>query len=86
MIRVYIKINELEKIMAEQNLSVRGFAKKLNISNGYLSQLLNEDRYPSAKIRQKFQDALDKKFDDLFYLESENKVNKYETGNQNKFK
>ena len=39
------------------------------LATGYLSQLLNGKRYPSAATRRRLQDALGVGFDDLFIME-----------------
>lgn len=76
MIKVCLKTDELSILLARRNLSQNKFARQIKLSSGYMAQLMNGDRLPSAQVRQRMQDLLDKKFDDLFYIMDEPKNNK----------
>ena len=51
------------------NMTKNELADLTGLSTGYLSQLLNGKRYPSAATRRRLQDALGVGFDDLFIME-----------------
>lgn len=53
-------------LIAKHNMSLRMFGREEEISSGYLTQLLNGDRYPSGKIRAKLMEATRLSFDELF--------------------
>ena len=69
MVKVFLRADSIEKLLARKNMSQNWLAAKIGISSGYISQLVNGERCPSPKIREKIQDVFkDKKFDDLFYI------------------
>jgi len=69
MLKVKVKGNDFERLLAKRNLSHNAFAARLGISGGYLSQLVREERYPSAELRAKVLRALrNVTFDDIFEI------------------
>lgn len=52
--------------MAENGFSIRGYAKKIDISNGYLSQILRGEINPSASTAKKIVDGFRLKFNEIF--------------------
>jgi len=51
-------------------------ARRVGISPGYLSTLLNRERAPSGRVRRRIQRALDvHDFDELFELQSDDNDN-----------
>lgn len=72
--KVYLKSRELKKILIKKNKSQNWFAYRLEISSGYMSQLMDGSRSPSPRLREKIMNYLpDHQFDDLFLiLENEN--------------
>jgi len=72
MVKVYLKKEVVENLLARKHLSQNWLALKLDISSGYMSQLLNGERCPSPKIRKKIENIFqEKKFDNLFYVKNE---------------
>lgn len=61
--------NEFRKILLVNGYSQRSFAKKIQVSDPYLNQIINEERCPSAKIAKKIVDGLGMKFEDIFFIE-----------------
>ena len=56
--------------LARQNLSQNELASRLGITSGYLSQLINGQRCPSARIRRRLLEIIPGvAFDDLFVVE-----------------
>lgn len=53
--------------------SQRGFAKKIGISGPYLSQIISGKKTPSPKIAKKICDCLGAAFDDIFFIQKDNK-------------
>ena len=51
------------------NMTKNELADLTGLATGYLSQLLNGKRYPSAATRRRLQEALGVGFDDLFIVE-----------------
>jgi transcriptional regulator with XRE-family HTH domain len=43
----------VERMLARRNISQNSLAKRLRISSGYMSLIMNGDRYVSARIRRR---------------------------------
>jgi len=70
--RVYLRNKEIEKILIRMNKSQNWFAHKLEVSSGYMSQLMDGSRNPSPRLREKIMNKLlDYKFDDLFIIQED---------------
>ncbi len=70
MVKVMLNRNVVYQLLGRRNISQRGLAKSLGVSSGYLTQLLNGDRCPSATLRQKMLQVMNPlTFDDLFLME-----------------
>lgn len=70
MVKVALKAQGLLKILAKKNKSQNWLAYRMQISSGYMSQLMTGARHPSPKMREKMLAALpDYVFDDLFRIE-----------------
>ena len=69
--RVRLKFERLAEEMAKSRLTTNGWARRLGLSSGHLSQLANGRRlHPNAKTREKLLDGLGLDFEDLFEIES----------------
>jgi len=67
--KIYIRNKEVKKILVRKNKSQNWFAYKLEISSGYMSQLMDGSRNPSPKLRERIMEKLpEHKFDDLFEI------------------
>jgi transcriptional regulator with XRE-family HTH domain len=69
---IIVKVNtvKVEKEIARRNLSKNMLAIKSGISSSYISQIISGTRYPSPRIREKLQEALQPlTFDDIFTIE-----------------
>ncbi len=65
-----LKSRRLAAELSRHRRSQNGWAQRLGLSKGYLSQLVNgRRRYPSAEVQQRLLDALGLDFDDLFEIE-----------------
>lgn len=70
MVKVALKAQGLLKILAKKNKSQNWLAYRMQISSGYMSQLMTGVRHPSPRMREKMLAALpDYVFDDLFRIE-----------------
>ena len=70
MLKVKIKRETIEIVLAKKNISQNKLALELGISNGYMSQLLNGTRFPSPKLRDKILKSLKgHSFEDLFLMD-----------------
>ncbi len=68
--RVRLRHHVLARRLARSRLSQNNWARRLGLSRGYLSDLVNgKRRYPSAAVRRRLLEALDLEFDELFRLE-----------------
>lgn len=68
---IIVKVNTLqvEKEIARRNLSKNMLAIKAGISSSYISQIISGTRYPSPRIREKLQQALQPlTFDEIFTI------------------
>ena len=67
-----LKARALQKILIRKNKSQNWFAHRIEISTGYMSQLMDGSRCPSPKVREKIMNNLPEyKFDDLFQIKDE---------------
>ena len=53
MVKVRLKREAIEAVLARRNLSQNALAKRLGVSSGYISQIMTGDRYVSPKMRQR---------------------------------
>lgn len=68
---VALKSKQVKEILARKHMSHNGFAIKLNISSGYMSQLMSGVRNPSPELRQEILMVLKMnktEFDQIFEL------------------
>lgn len=71
--KVYMRRKEVKKILIRKNKSQNWLARRLEISSGYISQLMNGSRNPSPKLRERIMKKLpEHKFDDLFEIKEIN--------------
>ena len=71
MFRVKLNRKAVELAIIRRNLTQNGLARRLDISSGYMSQIMTGDRCPSAAIRQRLLLYLpEHTFDDLFIIET----------------
>ena len=71
MVKVALKAQGLLKILAKKNKSQNWLAFRMQISSGYMSQLMTGMRHPSPKMREKMLTALpNHTFDELFRIEN----------------
>jgi hypothetical protein len=69
--RTYLKNKTLQKILIRKNKSQNWFAHRIEVSTGYMSQLMDGSRCPSPKVREKIMNNLpDYGFDDLFAIKN----------------
>ncbi|MBW1855448.1 MAG: helix-turn-helix transcriptional regulator [Deltaproteobacteria bacterium] len=67
--KVYLRCKEIKKILMRKNKSQNWLAHKLEVSTGYMSQLVDGARCPSPKLRERIMNNLTElKFDDLFEI------------------
>jgi hypothetical protein len=67
--KVYLNKKEIKKRLIRKNLSQNWLAFRLEITSGFMSQLMTGARHPSPKIRQRFMEHFsDCTFDDLFVI------------------
>lgn len=67
--RVYLNTEAIKRKLIRSNLSQGYLAKKIGICTGYMSQLMDGSRHPSAKIRKRLMNIFsESSFDDLFII------------------
>ncbi len=70
--KVYLRNKEIKKILIRKNKSQNWLAHRLEISTGYMSQLMDGSRHPSPQLRERIMNNLpENKFDDLFQIQDE---------------
>lgn len=62
-------------LIAQQGMNLRLFSKHIGISQAYLSQILSGKRTPSPVVANKIAKGLNKKIDDIFFIQTDNKSN-----------
>ena len=72
MLKVFLKKDSVENLLATKHMSQNWLALKIGISSGYISQLIKGERCPSPKVRQRIHNLFKgKEFDDLFYIKEQ---------------
>lgn len=72
--KVFLKSKEVKKRLILKNKSQNWLANRLEISSGYISQLMDGSRNPSPRLRRKILSTFPKsKFDDLFEIKDTGK-------------
>lgn len=70
--KVSIKTDVVRTHLVRRNISQNNLAQKARVSQGYLSQLLQHQRNPGPRVRERLMDALRiQEFDELFELDGE---------------
>jgi transcriptional regulator with XRE-family HTH domain len=60
---------ELKKLILQNGHSQRSFAEHIKVSNPYLNQILNEERFCSGKIAKQITDGLGMTFEEIFFID-----------------
>ncbi|ALC85736.1 XRE family transcriptional regulator [Bacillus sp. FJAT-22090] len=55
-------------LIAKKGLTLRAVSQKIGVSHSYLSQVINEKKYPSATIARKLSDGLSTGIEDIFLI------------------
>ncbi len=67
--KVFLKKQALQMILVKKNKSQNWLAYRMEISSGYISQLMDGKRCPSPKLRERMMIQLPEcNFDDLFEI------------------
>jgi len=76
MVKVSVSMRRFRQLLAEKNISQNRLARRAGLTSGYMSQILNGARNPSARARKKLLDTINRSqrakglkeyaFDDLF--------------------
>jgi len=76
MIKIMLNREFVGKVLTRRNISQNGLARRLRISSGYMSQIMNGSRYISAKMRRRiFRYFRNYDFNDLFLIIEDGKGN-----------
>jgi len=76
MIKIMLNREFVGKVLTRRNISQNGLARRLRISSGYMSQIMNGSRYISAKMRRRiFRYFRRYEFNDLFIIIDDDKGN-----------
>lgn len=69
--KIVVKDREqLTKLLVTQGYSLRKFSKEINITSGYLSQIISHKRNPSPMTAKRIAEGLGKKITDIFFIEN----------------
>lgn len=71
--KVYIRQEKLEQLLAKNNLTVEDFAEKIGVTRWYVYQLKRPKAFnysPSPKLRKRMMGLFKCTFDDLFFVKS----------------
>lgn len=67
--KVTVNADEIRRRLAENNKTLKWLTYRLNITNGYLSQIMCGARNPSPKLRERMMRVLEvRNFDELFTI------------------
>ncbi len=71
MVKVKLNSKAVRQVLARKNKSQNWLAKRLEISSGFMAQLLAGERCPSPNVRERIQAAFnDLRFEDLFTIKA----------------
>lgn len=59
----------LRKLILQNGHSQRSFAELIKISNPYLNQIINGEKFCSGKVAKQISDGLEVTFEDIFFIE-----------------
>ena len=82
---IKITVKNVEKIryeIAKKGYSLRAFAKEINVSHSYLSQVINSKYSPSPIVAKKIAKGLNREIEDFFLINvvgelTKNEVNEH---------
>lgn len=60
---------EFKRMLIVNGFSQTELAKAIEVTPPYLNQIVNEERFPSAKIAKKISSILGLKFGDIFFID-----------------
>lgn len=67
--KAFLKTREIKKRLIQKNISQNELAYQLEISSGYISQLMNGARSPSPQLRERIMGMFPEcRFKDLFRI------------------
>ncbi|MFZ5801647.1 MAG: XRE family transcriptional regulator [Candidatus Omnitrophota bacterium] len=67
--KVLLKAKDIKKRLIRKNKSQNWLAYRLEVSSGYMSQLMDGSRSPSPKLRERIMNQFPESgFDDLFVI------------------
>jgi transcriptional regulator with XRE-family HTH domain len=76
MLKTMLNREFVEKMLTRRNISQNGLARRLRISSGHMSLIMNGDRYISAKIRRRICRYFRRyDFNDIFIIIDDSKGN-----------
>lgn len=73
MIIKFIDVGDFNKRLISLGHSQRSFAKEVGVSVPHFNQIINGNRNPSPKIAKKICDGMGTGFDEIFFVNSDNK-------------
>jgi DNA-binding XRE family transcriptional regulator len=65
--------NEFKRILIINGFSQAEFAKSIEVTPPYINQIVNEERFPSAKLAKKITDELNLEFNEIFFIDDVHK-------------
>jgi len=65
--------SDLRLLIASNGMNLRTLSKEINISQSYLSLIINRKRTPSPIIAKKISEVLGKEVNDIFLINIDNK-------------
>ncbi|MFW7432456.1 helix-turn-helix domain-containing protein [Vagococcus carniphilus] len=70
MSKIFVKDKmELKKSLMKKGYNIREFSDKCNVSNSYMSSIINGNTNLSAPLSKKISDELELKFSDIFFIQ-----------------
>lgn len=70
LLKINTKTVEMKIARIKKGYSLRDLAEKINLSNGYLCQIENNQRHPSPKTAKLIHNALGVDFDKIFFIDN----------------
>jgi transcriptional regulator with XRE-family HTH domain len=75
-VKIVIKDTKLiKKLLLINGFSQRSLAKQIDVTSGYISQIINGERNPSGKIAKNICNALNVPFEEIFFIDNAYKSN-----------
>lgn len=66
--------DSFKKILIKKGYTYKSFAKEVEVSQPFISGIISGKKNPSPKVARKIADVLQIDWDDIFFIQNDNKM------------